>query len=159
MKTTSELKREVKNLLGINPRDYSLRRDRGDYQITVKNPAIGLEQLKEYFKQFEHIYRCEVTHEILSGGNTFVSVEYQWDLEEREDIQQVVREVAIEVLKSNDNKWDYTFWNPWMPTNLRDLILNRASAKLGIHKDYAGHVLSTPRIDCTWLQDALNRGE
>lgn len=155
MKTTSELKKEVKNLLGINPRDYSLRRDRGDYQITVKNPAIGLEQLKEHFKQFEHIYRCEVTHEILSGGNTYVTVQYDWEMPERNELRKNIMNVAQEVLGSPENNWGASFWNPWIPRQLRELVIERASENIGIHKDYAGHLFGTPMIHEEWVQNVL----
>ena len=155
MKTTSELKREVKNLLGINPSDYSLRRDRGDYSITVKNPTIGLEQLKEYFKQFESISRCELTHEILCGGNTYVNVQYQWDIDGRQDLRESIKKDAMNFLSSPENNWGESCWNPWMPDRMREVILENASEKYGIHRDYAGHIFSTPMISDSWIRESL----
>ena len=32
-------------------------------------------------EEFEHVRYCEYSQEILNGGNTFVSVQYDWEME------------------------------------------------------------------------------
>lgn len=159
MKSTNELKKEVQKLLGISPRDYSLRRDHGDYSITVKNPKIGLDALREYFKQYESIRYCEYSQEILSGGNTFVSVQYQWDIEGRNELRESVRKDAMSFLSSEENNWGESCWTPWMPDNMREVILEKATKKYGIHKDYAGHIFSTPMRSDDWVRESLKGHE
>lgn len=63
-----------------NSRKISVKADNysmgSSVDVTIKDPAIPLEVVKQVAQQHEHVRRCEVTHEILSGGNTYVSVRY-----------------------------------------------------------------------------------
>ena len=45
-------------------------------EITVKDPAVPLPVVKAAAQGAEHVRRCEVTGEILGGGNRYVSVRY-----------------------------------------------------------------------------------
>src|SRR3990167_9883041 len=44
--------------------------------VTIKDPSIPLPVVKEIAERAERISRCEVTGEILGGGNRYVHVRY-----------------------------------------------------------------------------------
>lgn len=79
MKDSKEIRQQLKNELGFNAKQVSVRVQRhGTITFTIRDTQITFEdvlRVREFAKQFESIRRCEITHEILSGGNTFVYVE------------------------------------------------------------------------------------
>ena len=77
------IRQELKQL-GYNNKKVSVRCDGGSINVTLKFIP-NTEQVKEVKKvaeKFEKIHYDEVTGEILSGGNTFVFVEYPRNEEE-----------------------------------------------------------------------------
>jgi hypothetical protein len=79
MNEAKEIRVELKNKLGYNSRQVSVRTDGCAIRVNVKDKSIDLKPIKEIARKYEDISRCEYTHEILSGGNTFVFVNYSWD--------------------------------------------------------------------------------
>ncbi|MDE2098352.1 MAG: hypothetical protein KGL39_13950 [Patescibacteria group bacterium] len=77
------IRTELKKL-GITSRQVSVRTDYysmgSAIRITVKDPAVSLHQVTEIAQPHEDIDRDSVTGEILSGGNTYVTVEYDMDV-------------------------------------------------------------------------------
>jgi hypothetical protein len=62
---------------GFALRSFSVRSSRGgSVTVEIKDLAISKARITEIASAHEKIDRCSVTHEILSGGNTFVSVRY-----------------------------------------------------------------------------------
>ncbi len=61
---------------GWNARKVSVRVEYysmgSSIHVTVKDPTVDVAKAKEIAKAGESIDRCEITHEILSGGNCFV---------------------------------------------------------------------------------------
>ena len=92
-----ELKKEITSKLGIKPSLISVRYD-GSYRIGLKDWAIDKEAVEEIAKAKQSVRRCEYTHEILSGGNTFVFVDYS--------LSQP-RERCIEETKKELGKWNF----------------------------------------------------
>lgn len=77
------IRQELKQL-GYNNKKVSVRCDGGSINVTLKFIP-NTEQVKEVKKvaeKFEKIHYDEATGEILSGGNTFVFVEYPRNEEE-----------------------------------------------------------------------------
>jgi hypothetical protein len=82
MKTTTEEAAEIRaeyKKLGWNSRKISVRTDYfsmgSAIRVAIKVPGIPTEEVEEIAKRIgENISRCSITHEILSGGNTYVSV-------------------------------------------------------------------------------------
>ncbi len=76
------IRTELKKL-GITSRQVSVRTDYysmgSAIRITVKDPAVSLHQVTEIAHPHEDIDRDSVTGEILSGGNTYVTVQYDHD--------------------------------------------------------------------------------
>lgn len=66
---------------GINSRQVSVRSDGNSLSIRIKDLAVCAEMVSDIAKQFERIDYCQITQEILCGGNYFVSVSYDWQTE------------------------------------------------------------------------------
>ena len=84
MKTTTdearEIRAELKKVHGWTSRQISVRTEYfslgSAIDVTVNDPTIPLAPVEKIAKRAESVRYCESTHEILSGGNTYVSVEY-----------------------------------------------------------------------------------
>lgn len=51
-------------------------------RVTLKDYSMSAEAIKIFLaSKYERISRCEATGEILSGGNRFVFVSYDWELD------------------------------------------------------------------------------
>lgn len=75
--------------LGWSGRQVSVRVCRGSsIYVTVKDPTVSLHKVEKIAMPYQSVRRCEYSGEILSGGNTFITVEYDRNL---------VREKAAEV--------------------------------------------------------------
>lgn len=64
----------------------------GSIRVTVKDPEADFDQIEKISEAHERIRRCEMSHEILSGGNTFVNV--NWSDEARQAIAEPFLERA-----------------------------------------------------------------
>ncbi len=68
---------------GWKPRDVSVRADHfsmgSAVRVTIKNPAVPPSLVKSIAEPHERIARCSRTGEILSGGNTYITVGYDHD--------------------------------------------------------------------------------
>lgn len=66
---------------GWNARHVSVRCSRGSaIYVTIRNAAVPRDEVTVIAKDHESIDRCPITHDILSGGNTFIFVEYESSL-------------------------------------------------------------------------------
>jgi len=75
----AKLIREQFKKLGINSRQVSVTAPYyGSIRVSVKDLSVNIEQLQQIASQYETVHYCHVSQEILSGGNTFVSVSYDW---------------------------------------------------------------------------------
>lgn len=75
---------KIKAELGYNSRQVSIRSgDCGysDYtKITVKDLSCDIDAIKQIAKSFESIRYDEYCGEILSGANTYINIEYDWEI-------------------------------------------------------------------------------
>ena len=89
------------------PKDISIRKNRGGYEtsftITVKSFTIDLDDVKKITNRFKDVDYDEVTGEILAGGNTYIHVQYDANLENREfeRIQKFLEEVKQKCIDAN----------------------------------------------------------
>lgn len=74
------IRTELKTRFGWTSRQVSVRFTSCSIEVTVKDPDVPLKIVEEIANQHEVIHRCEFSFEILSGANTFVSVEYDPDV-------------------------------------------------------------------------------
>ena len=74
------IRAEYKRKYGWTARDISVRIDLysmgSSIDVRIKNPSVNFEVAKQIAKGAESISRCEISGEILSGGNRYVSVSY-----------------------------------------------------------------------------------
>jgi hypothetical protein len=85
MTLTQQIRQEIKEQLGYNSRQVSVREQPGglstSISITLKKPDLDFDKIKSIADSHKSIGRCERTGEILSGGNTYVHVnKYREDL-------------------------------------------------------------------------------
>jgi hypothetical protein len=73
-----EIRKELK-ALGIKPSQVSVTSDYSSVNVRIKDLSINIEPIKTIAKKYESVRYCEYSQEILSGGNTFVFVEYDWE--------------------------------------------------------------------------------
>ena len=80
MKDVKELRNELK-LAGYNQRMVSIRVDYPKIHATIRSEKVNSKIVENILQTAEKIHRCEVTGEILSGGNTFVDVSFSDKME------------------------------------------------------------------------------
>ena len=83
MKTTTEEAREIRaaykrrgwssRMISVRTEYYSMG---SAIQVTIKSPEVDETEAERIAKGAERISRCQITGEILSGGNTYVSVDH-----------------------------------------------------------------------------------
>jgi hypothetical protein len=74
--TTAKTARTILKENGINNKQVSVRSRGGSVYVRIKDPEVSYCRVESLVKHLESYTRCEHTHEILCGGNTFVFVEY-----------------------------------------------------------------------------------
>lgn len=91
MKTCREVTNAMKAALkkaSIDTRFISIRHKwcgySESYRVEIKTEAIDREKVRRICNNFESIDRDERTGEILAGGNTYVWVDYCWDIRKKE---------------------------------------------------------------------------
>ena len=65
---------------GYNNRKVGVRYDGYAIWLTIKDLAIDIKEIEQLAQGYESYERDEFTGEILSGGNTFVFVNYAYGL-------------------------------------------------------------------------------
>lgn len=76
----SAIRTELKKHYGITSRQVSVRASSysmgSSIDVTINDPAVDIREVKNAADRHEKIDRCQVTGEILSGGNRYLSVSY-----------------------------------------------------------------------------------
>jgi len=107
--TGNEIKQALAKKFKTSPRDFRAVHDKysmgSSYDIEVKK-IIPITKVRDFVASLniEHIDRCEASGEILSGGNTFVSVNYARDLEIPIDVKIKLIEARLKI--QINAKWD-----------------------------------------------------
>jgi len=90
------------------PAQISVRkRSLSAYDVTIKDLHISDADVKKIVEPFEHIDWDEKSGEILQGANTFIMVQYDWNVERKEEdrlepkVTEVQREYFKKVLETN----------------------------------------------------------
>lgn len=71
--------RSTLKLAGIKPAQVSLTSAGGSINARIKDPSVPFRLVHDAVKALESVARCEMTGEILCGGNTYVFVDYTDD--------------------------------------------------------------------------------
>lgn len=72
--------RQVLKEHGYSNRKVGVRYDGYAILLTIKDLSINIKEIEKLTKGYESYERDEITGEILSGGNTFVFVDYAYGL-------------------------------------------------------------------------------
>lgn len=108
--------REVKQVLkenGINTKKIGVRCLSAGYEqvirVTLKDIYLPLKKIEAIVKdKFEHVYYEERTMEILAGGNTFVQIEYDYDIyQEALDTKMEEAEAKLKELENQPDNYGY----------------------------------------------------
>jgi len=85
--TGNEIKKEIRTKLphlGLKHRDISARYDSfsmgSSYDVEIKK-FVPLEEIKQIVEQYKSVRRCDYSGEILTGGNTYTSIDYITNIE------------------------------------------------------------------------------
>lgn len=78
------IRERIKSKLGYSSRQVSIRSSDCGYsdctRITVKDLSCDIDAVEKIAKSFESIRYDEYSGEILSGANTYITVEYDWEV-------------------------------------------------------------------------------
>ena len=75
------IRQELKQELNLNRTKVSVRAPHyGCINVTIKDMDVCIDQVEAIANKQQYYTRCEVTQEILSGGNMFVFVDYDRSL-------------------------------------------------------------------------------
>ena len=76
----ARIRADLKRLHGWTSRQVSVRAEYfslgSSIEIVIKDPAIPRKAVKAIAEPAERLHRCEITGEILGGGNRYLSVRY-----------------------------------------------------------------------------------
>lgn len=99
--------KEVKEFLkskGIETRNIRVSSG-SSIEVKLLDPKLDFDQIEALLKEeFESYQRDEATGEILSGGNTFVFIDYDYDLVKQ--IQEELRPTIRPFLETCSGTWD-----------------------------------------------------
>jgi hypothetical protein len=74
---------------GFNARRVTVKYDHTTLRVTIRDASVSLTKVEEIAGPFERIRRCQVTGEMLLGGNTYIEVAY-----DKEVIKPLKDEIA-----------------------------------------------------------------
>lgn len=74
--TPAQRLRAALKTAGFNARQVTIRCDHNTLRVTIRDASASLTEVARIAGAFESIRRCQVTGEILLGGNTYVDVAY-----------------------------------------------------------------------------------
>ena len=146
---TKERAQELRSLLkrqhGWTGRQVSVRTDNysmgSTLRVEIKDPSVPLPLVERLAEEHESVRRCEITHDILSGGNRYVSVSYSSEARQAlaapllDDVQIALDELdTLErgtsalipvgstgyLVGRSGNGWSTTVWAPESAGCLRD---------------------------------------
>ena len=80
------------------PSQISVRKTRnGSYDVDIKTYKIDKDEIENLVRKFENVRYDERSYEILSGGNTFIFVDYDWNFARKE--QERLSKLEDEIIK------------------------------------------------------------
>lgn len=99
--------KEIKDFLKTKGIDIKSIRVSSGSSIEVKllDPKLDYDQIESLLKEeYESVHRDDATGEILSGGNTFVFIEYDYDL--IKTVQEELRGTILPFLEKCSGNWE-----------------------------------------------------
>ena len=100
--TTKEIKKEIIQATGLKAREISVRERSGgmDWSILIEvKKEYPLSKIESIVNKYTKSDRCERTYEILTGGNTHITVQYQWEMKLSDELTQTITTVLEQAEK------------------------------------------------------------
>ena len=114
--------------VGITNKQVSCRGDYNSISCRVKDLRIDLELVERIAGEYQKIDRCERTGEILAGGNTYVSVTYDFETElehsKSEKFQQLKNQIQAKLDAISGNTCAELFGAVAYRTPVGNLVLS-----------------------------------
>lgn len=88
--------------IGITNKQVSCRGDYNSIRCSVKDLSIDLEVVKSIAMEYQKIDRCQYSGDILSGGNTFVCVQYDHDTEREHSKSEKFQQLKSKIKQKLD---------------------------------------------------------
>jgi hypothetical protein len=120
MNNAQDIRKALKNELGLNARQVSVRTtSAGSIRVELKVP-VAIAPVKAIAEQAQRVSRCEYSGDILGGGNVFVFVSYAAGT-----LDGIVDAAAVEALegdacleldkiqieRDSARPWDFVVWD------------------------------------------------
>lgn len=104
--TIQEIRTQLKSA-GYNTRKVSIRVDKysmgRSYYATIRDLEVDADVVKEIVNQLRDVRRCSVSGDILSGGNTYVDVDYSEKvIEQLKEMYEIQCEAIKEFMEETD---------------------------------------------------------
>ena len=87
----AEIRSQLKTL-GYSAHDVSVRSDHNSLDITIRRNGLNVKAIKAVANSYENVSRCEISGEILSGGNTYVFIRFSDEVTDA--MTQLVKRLA-----------------------------------------------------------------
>jgi len=99
-----KIRKTLKEELGLTSRKVSVKSGYCGYSskidVTVKDLLVDIKKVEKIANKFYSVDRCERSGEILQGGNTYVTVLYDWEMErEHEKTKSKVAELIYNLFE------------------------------------------------------------
>lgn len=116
---------------GIKRQDVSVRGDYSSIRCEIKSASVSFEVVKAAAYKHHHVRRCEISGDILCGGNTYVNISYCDEV-----VSQVAKLIApmLADVKEKSFSWN-GFSVSWDDCYNRFNVWYKAA-----DKDYGEHV-------------------
>lgn len=119
--------------------------------VKLLDPKLDLEKIKNLLQdEFESYSRDEATGEILSGGNTFVFVEFDYNL--THEVGESLRSTVRPFLERCQGRWDmYLLSNHYaetMPSEYDKTLVRRAIREI-LHRELNENKAQYPDLEIT----------
>jgi hypothetical protein len=115
---------------GYNSRRVSIRSKGNSFRLIIRCGDVDPDQVERIARNYQTIHRCEATQEILSGGNTFVFVDWDRNVKLAIGEQSMYRELLTKEVLSEATDFQgvsigpFTFfqshpnqWTMWVEDN------------------------------------------
>jgi hypothetical protein len=99
---TKTVRKQLKEKLGYNSRQVSIRNRPGGYStkliFTARSPEVDFKKLEEFALSFRDVDVCQYSGEILMGGNTYIDIVIADNL--KQTIFDKVKQEVVELIRS-----------------------------------------------------------
>lgn len=81
------IRKELKEKLNVTSRQVSVRQRHAGYSmsvdVTIKDMTVNKKAVEEIALKYRNVSYCEASGEILLGGNTYIRVEFDYDIKQK----------------------------------------------------------------------------